>query len=351
MTFLLYGANGYTGELIARQAVANGLRPILAGRSEPPLAQLARELGLEHRVARVDDAVALDRAIGDTPIVLNCAGPFSQTARAVAGACIQRGAHYLDITGEIAVFESLAARNGEAENARVMLLPGVGFDVVPSDCLAAHVAKRLPSATHLTIAIQGSSRLSRGTALTSLEGFAAGRGAGTVRRGGRIERVAPAWKTRAVDLGAGHVRVTTMPWGDVATAFHSTGIPDVEVYMAIPAAVRRVMRYGRPLLPLLASAPVRRWIEARVRRGTPGPTAQQRARGWSRFWAQARDDAGYSATARLLTPEGYELTVHTALECTRRVLQGDWRAGYQTPSTAYGPDLVLAIDGVRREDV
>jgi short subunit dehydrogenase-like uncharacterized protein len=257
MTFLLYGANGYTGDLIARRAVAIGLRPVLAGRTSQAVARLADELGLEHRVARVDDAATLDAAIGDTALVLNCAGPFSRTASAVASACIRRRAHYLDITGEIGVFESLVARDAEAERAGVMLLPGIGFDVVPSDCLAAHVARRLPSATQLTIAIQGSTKMSRGTALTSLEGFAAGRGSGAVRRDGRIVRVPPAWKTRIVDFGAGPVRVTTMPWGDVATALHSTGIPNVEVYMAIPAALRRVMRYIGILLQLLAKPPVK----------------------------------------------------------------------------------------------
>ena len=350
MTFLLYGANGYTGELIARRAVASGHRPVLGGRTAEAVANLAGELGLDHRVSSVDDAKSLDSMIGDATTVLNCAGPFSRTAVRVASACMRRGAHYLDITGEMAVFESLAARSAEAVRANVMLLPGVGFDVVPSDCLAAHVVRRLPSATRLAIAIQGSTRMSRGTALTSLEGFAAGRGSGAVRSHGRIVRVPPAWKTRVVDLGAGPVRVTTMPWGDVSTAFHSTDVPNVEVYMAIPAMVRRLMRYGKPLLPLLACAPVRRWLEARVRRGAPGPTAEQRARGWSRFWAEARDEAGHAATARLLTPEGYELTVRASLECVRRVLSGDWRPGFQTPSMAYGPDLVLAIEGVRREE-
>ena len=351
MNFLLYGANGYTGELIARRAVENGLRPILGGRDAQAVARLAGELGLEHRVATVDEANALDAMIDGAPLVLNCAGPFSRTASAIASACIRRRAHYLDITGEIAVFESLVACGAEAKQAGVMLLPGVGFDVVPSDCLAAHVARRLPSATHLAIAIQGTTRMSRGTALTSLEGFSAGRGSGAVRAGGRITRVAPTWKSRVVDLGAGPVRVTTMPWGDVSTAFHSTGIPNVEVYMAIPAALRRLMRYGKPVLPLLASAPLRRWLEKRVKRGPPGPNAQQRERGWSRFWAEARDDSGRTATARLSAPEGYELTVRTSLECVRRVMSGDWRAGFQTPSKAYGPDLVLAIAGVRREDV
>jgi short subunit dehydrogenase-like uncharacterized protein len=348
MTFLLYGANGYTGELIARRAVADGLRPILAGRRREAVAQLAGELGLDHRVASVDDAGRLADVIADAPLVLNCAGPFSQTAFTVADAAIRRGVHYLDITGEIDVFESLAARSSDAERSGVMLLPGVGFDVVPSDCLAAHVASLLPSATHLAIAIQSTTRISRGTARTAIEGLSAGRGSGAVRRGGRIVRVPAAWKTRLVDFGMGPVRVTTMPWGDVSTAFHSTRIPDIEVYMAIPAVLRRAMRYGRPLLPLLASRPARGWLEAYVRRGAPGPTAGQRALGWSRLWAEASDDAGRTATARLFAPDPYELTVRASLECVRRVLAGVWRPGFQTPSQAFGADLVLAVDEVRR---
>ena len=349
MEFVLYGATGYTGELIARRAVARGLSPVLAGRSAEQLARLAAELGLAHRVAAVDDSAALDRAIGDLPLVLNCAGPFSRTADAVAEACLRRRAHYLDITGEMAVFEAMAARGGAAERAGVMLLPGVGFDVVPSDCLAAYVAQKLPGATSLAIAIQGSGGLSRGTAITALEGFGEGRGSGAVRKNGRIVRVPPAWKTRRVDFGTGPVLMTTMPWGDVATAYYSTGIPDVEVYMAIPAGVRRVMTYGRFLLPILASSPVRRWLTARVRRGSSGPSAEHRARGRSRFWAEARDAAGRTASATLTAPEGYELTVRAAIECVSRALRGEVRVGFQTPSMVYGADLVLSIEGVQRQ--
>jgi short subunit dehydrogenase-like uncharacterized protein len=351
MSFVLYGANGYTGELIARRAAASGLHPVLAGRNVDAVTRLANELGLEHRAANADDATALDAMIDGAPFVLNCAGPFSRTANSIASACVRRGAHYLDITGEIAVFESLARRDDEAKRARVMLLPGVGFDVVPSDCLAAYVARRVPGATRLAIAIHGGAQMSRGTALTGLEGFAESGGAGAVRAGGRITSVPPAWKSRVIDMGAGPVRVTTMPWGDVATAFHSTGIPNIEIYMAIPPAVRGMLRYGRPFLSLFASAPVRKWLESRVRSGAPGPNAEQRARGRTRFWAEARDDSGRAAAALLSAPEGYELTVRTSLEVARRVLSGDWRAGFQTPSTAYGPDLVLAIDGVSRADV
>jgi short subunit dehydrogenase-like uncharacterized protein len=173
-----------------------------------------------------------------------------------------------------------------------------------------------------------------------------------VRRHGRIVHVPSAWKTRTVDFGDGRpVPVTTMPWGDVSTAFHSTHVPSIEVYMAIPPKLRRLMRWGRPMLPLLGRRPVQRWLARRVRAGSPGPTAEQRARGRSAFWAEARDDAGGRAAARLFGPEGYELTARTAVECVRRVLRGEARPRFQTPSRAFGADFVLGVEGIRREDV
>jgi short subunit dehydrogenase-like uncharacterized protein len=347
----LYGANGYTGELIARRAGDRGLAPTLAGRNAESVAALAAELGFDHRIATVGDPATLDRAIEGHAVVLNCAGPFSRTASLIADACVRHGAHYLDITGEIAVFEGLHTRTDAAKKAGVMLLPGVGFDVVPSDCLAAYVAQALPSATQLTIAIQGSGGMSRGTLLTSLEGLGAGKGSGAVRRDGKIVRVPTAWKRRFVDFGDAPVPVTTMPWGDVSTAYYSTGIKNVEVYMAIPLGLRRLLRYGRWALPLVASAPVRKRLEARVRRGKAGPSADHRARGRSRFWAEARDAAGHSTSATLMAPEGYELTVRTALECTARAVGGDSRPGFHTPSSAYGPDLVMGVEGVTRSSI
>lgn len=348
--FLLYGATGYTGELIARRVAAAGLRPILSGRNAEAVSALARDLNLEHRIASVDDDAALDAAIESLPaanrIVLNCAGPFSSTAKQVAHACMRRGAHYLDITGEIAVFELMAHLGSEARTRGLMLLPGVGFDVVPSDCLAAHVARNLPAATSLVIAIQGIGRISRGTALTSIKNIGNG---GAIRRNGKIVHVPPAWKSRKVVFDGEPVEVTTMPWGDVATSFYSTGIPNIEVYMMIPVNMQRLLKYGRAFLPLLSSAPVRAWMSSRVRAGSPGPDEQQRARGRSCFWAEASDDAGKKYSARLFGPEGYELTVRTAVECVRRVLAGEALPGFQTPSRAFGPDFVLSVEGISRQ--
>lgn len=346
--FLLYGANGYTGGLIARMALERGLRPLLAGRDPAKIEPIAKELGLEYRAFALDDAPAIDAALKSARVVLHCAGPFSRTSGPMADACLRTGTHYLDITGEIAVFESLAARRAEAQSAGVMLLPGVGFDVVPSDCLAAHLKRRLPSATALALAIQGLGRISHGTATTMVENINRG---GLVRRGGQLTSVPAAWKTREVDFGRGPIKATTIPWGDVATAFYSTGIPNIEVFAAIPASTRMMMKASRPLGPLLASAPVQRFLKNRIKAQPAGPSDAERERGASFVWGEVSDDEGRKKRSRLRGPEGYTLTALTALAIVERVLAGISPAGFQTPSSAYGADFILGIEGVAREDL
>lgn len=346
--FLLYGSYGYTGRLIAERAREMGLTPLLAGRDAAAVEAQAAELGAPHRAFALDDTAALDAAVRETRVVLLAAGPFARTARPVVDACLRAGVPYLDITGELGVFESIAALDGRARDAGVMLMPGAGFDVVPSDCLAAHLARRLPTATSLTLAFQAVGGASRGTLTTMAEN--AGRG-GAVRRGGRIVPVPSAWKSMEVDFGRGPVTVTTIPWGDVSTAYHSTGIPDVAVYTRVPARQVRMMRATRRLGWLLDSAPVQRMMKRAIRRGPPGPTPEQRARGVSLLWGRVEDGEGRRAVSRLRTPEGYTLTARTAVEAVRRVLAGDAPAGFQTPSRAYGPDWVLEFEGVVREDI
>jgi short subunit dehydrogenase-like uncharacterized protein len=346
--FLIYGANGYTGELVAREAVRRGLRPVLAGRSGESLAALAGELGLAHRVFALDNPAAIDAGLADMTCVLHCAGPFAHTAKAMADACLRRRVHYLDITGEIAVFESLAARDAEARAAGVMLLPGVGFDVVPSDCLAMHLKQRLPGATHLALGFASSGRVSRGTATTMAENLHT---SGAIRRNGQITAVPVAWKTRTIDFGRGPVKAFTIPWGDVATAYHSTGIPNIEVYVAAPLGRRIAARLLRYFGWLLGTGPVQRFLKKRIRAGPPGPSALERATGKTYLWGEATDEAGRRVAARLTGPEGYTFTVLTALAVVERVLAGQAPPGYQTPAKVYGADFVLGVAGVTREDV
>lgn len=345
--FLIYGANGYTGALIAREAVARGHRPVLAGRNAEALATLASDLGLEYRIFALDDPGQVVDGISGNQAVLHCAGPFAHTYRPMADACLQAGAHYLDITGEVAVFEGLLARSTAAQAAGVMLLPGVGFDVVPSDCLAAHLKRRLPSAIHLALGFLSLGRVSRGTATTMAENIHRG---GLVRQEGVLRPVPAAWKTRVIDFGTGPVKAITIPWGDVSTAFHSTGIPNIEVYVPAPLGLRLAARASRTFGWLLGSRLAQGLLRRKIRARPLGPTEEERARGRSYLWGEVVDNTGQRVVSRLQGPEGYTLTVRAALVVVERVLAGDAPAGFQTPSTAYGCDFVLGLKGMVRTD-
>lgn len=354
--WILYGANGYTGELTARMAVQAGMRPILAGRSATAVAGLAQELNLAHHTAALDDALALDRLLaasdesGRPQVVLHCAGPFSRTSKPMVDACLRNGVHYLDITGEIAVFEALAARYDEAKHAGVMLLPGAGFDVVPSDCLAAHLNRRLPTARRLVLGIRALGGVSRGTATTMLEGIESGQG-GVVRVDGKLTMVPVGAKTRAIDFARGPRSTVLTPWGDVSTAYHSTGIPNIEIYMAFAPALVRAVQAGRYLAWLTKLPGLMSLLKRRVQSGPAGPTDEERAKGLCLLWGLVDDDEGNCAESRLQTPEGYTLTALSSLLIVRKVLAGLARPGFQTPSSAYGPDLVMEIPGVVRTDL
>jgi short subunit dehydrogenase-like uncharacterized protein len=322
--------------------------PASSSRARPrPIAALAGELGLEHRVADLENRTRLDGALAGVAAVLHCAGPFSRTSRLMLEACLRAKAHYLDITGEIPVFERAAARDGDAKGAGVMLLPGCGFDVVPSDCLASHLHRRLPSATDLALGLRTTGGPSRGTSLTLVEQLPHG---GAVRRGGKIVPVPPAWQSREIDFGDARLGAITIPWGDVATAWHSTGIPNIEVYLALPPAQRFAARASRYFNWALRSKPVQSVLRGRIRDGAAGPSAAERARTNTVVWGEARDGNSVVAS-RLFGPDGYTTTVRTALEIVARVLAGEAPPGFQTPSKAYGADFILGIEGYRREDI
>lgn len=346
--FLLYGATGYTGELIARRAVKRGLHPILAGRNAEKVAALANELALEHRVFALDDPAALDKGLAGIAVVLHCAGPFAHTSKPMVDACLRTKTHYLDITGEIAVFESLARRTAEAYSAGLMLLPGVGSDVVPTDCLAAHLKRRMPTAKKLTLAYMSTTGFSHGTATTAVENIHRG---GAVRSGGKITRVPAAWKTRKFDFGRGPVLSVLIPWGDVSTAFYSTGIPNIEFYSPSLASARPLMIASRYLGWLLGSSPVQKLLKRQIQSQPPGPNDAEREHGKSIAVGEVEDAAGNKMLSRLRGPESYKITVLTAIAIVQKVLDGKFTPAFQTPSLAYGADFILEIEGVTREDL
>jgi short subunit dehydrogenase-like uncharacterized protein len=343
--WMIYGANGYTGEVIAREAARRGLRPTLAGRSTTKVDALAAELKLPAKVFPLDDVAAVADALAGQRLVLNCAGPFSQTAAPMIEACLRAGVHYLDITGEIEGIEAAAARDDRAKAAGVVLLPAVGFDVVPSDCLAAMLHERLPTATHLQLAFRFSGGISPGTLKTTLE---AAPGGGRARIDGQVVKVPTAWKALRVPFPGHPFWAMSIPWGDVATAWYSTGIPNIETYIAYPRRQITLARLSRPLLSLLKIPPLLRLaqgIAGRVR--GPEPAKRESTRAW--FWGRVWDGTGRSAEATLDTAGGYQLTMLTALASIERVLAGGVGPGFATPSKAFGREFILEMPDTRIE--
>jgi short subunit dehydrogenase-like uncharacterized protein len=347
-TVLIYGATGYMGGLTARAALDRGLRPLLAGRTVERLTLLATELELEYRVASLADQEALDRSLRGVSVLLNAAGPFSATWQPLVEACLRCGVHYLDLTGEVLVFEAMRARGGEARHRGILLLPGVGFDVVPSDCLAAHVAARLPGAKTLRLAVSGLELVSKGSAVTLAEQL--GRPP-LVRRRGRLMSIPAGSLEHVFDFGSGPAASVAVSWGDLATAFNTTGIDNIETYFEATPAVRAMTSVSRFWGAILATPPWQLTLHALASWLPPGPDAAERGSRAAVIVAEVEHPSGRIACARLCTPEAYTLSAQTAVAIAAEVASGNYEPGFQTPARLYGADYILQFDGVTRETI
>lgn len=342
MPWMIYGANGYTGEMIAREAAKRGMRPILAGRNETAVTALANNLSLPSRVFSLDSEADILEGLHEIDLVLHCAGPFSETAEPMMMACLQTKTHYLDITGEISVFELAQALSSKAKKQKIVLCPGVGFDVIPTDCVAARLHELMPDATHLTLGFDSRSGLSAGTAKTTVEAMKQG---GRVRENGEIKTVGLGYSTREINFGNGSKFAVTIPWGDVSTAFHSTGIRNIEVYIPSSPKSVRMMRAANLARPILGMSLVQGILKKQAGK-VEGPNEEQRAKMPAYVWGEAVNTEGKKVVARLKTVNGYSLTVMGSLAVASFVLmEKNVTGGAYTPSKLMGSDLVERLDG------
>jgi short subunit dehydrogenase-like uncharacterized protein len=340
--WLLYGANGYTGELIAREAVKRGMKPVLAGRSKAKIEKLAAELGCKSAVFELNDHTSLVKALENTRAVLHCAGPFIHTASSMMQACLAMHVHYFDITGEIEVFELAHSVHEKAQRSGIVLCPGVGFDVVPTDCMALKLKLAMRDATHLALGFEATSGWSKGTAKTSIESAGAG---SRVRKAGKLITVPFASQTRTIDFGAGERIAVSIPWGDVSTAFYTTEIPDIEVFIASTQKYVEQMRRMNVLMPLFRQRWFRAMLKLAVQRRVIPPTQTQRDNNATLVWGETRNAAGKTLTGRMRTANGYSLTVNSSLGVLAEVLAGVPDPGFTTPALLVGPDFASSLPG------
>jgi len=350
---MVYGANGYSGTLIARYAAKYNLQPVLAGRREEAVKLLATKLNLPYQIFDLNDKHKAEAALKEIKVVIHAAGPYDFTAKQMLETCLITGTHYLDLNGDLDVFEMLKTYDLKAKQAGIMLLPGAGFDVVPTDCLALYLKKLLPDATELQLAFAIlNSSISRGTAITTINKLGE---LGASRKEGKIIAEPVGCNSMSVDFFTGKnkeerkIFVMSLPWGDVSTAYFTTGIPSIKTYTSMPPGSKWLLKFQGLFNWLLRKKTVRSFIKKQLDKRSAGPDDNMRNNAQSLVWGKVTNATGTSVTARLVCPEAYDVTAYSTLLIAQKILNGNFKAGYQTPASAYGENLVLEIDGVERD--
>jgi short subunit dehydrogenase-like uncharacterized protein len=322
-TWMLYGAAGYTGALIAQHARERGHRPLLAGRTAASVTTLAEKLDLPHRAVTLDDPAALNAALADVDLVLNAAGPFLHTAGPLAEACLNAGAHYLDIANELRVFRTLYDLHQRAQRADVTIIPGAGFGVVATNCLARYVSDAVGTTQRLEVAARAATaQRGRGIAASIRESLPYG---GWTRQAGHLHPTPLGSGTSTITLPDGPCGVMPFPTGDLEAAFQATGAPDIIAYSPIP---------DMPAAP-------------RPRASDPEPAGPRAYRSFG--WARATGPDGATAQAWLQTGESYAFTAAVSIRAVEETLTRSPRGAF-SPAAAFGADFALTIPGTTRID-
>ncbi len=345
--WLIYGANGYTGQLVVEEALRKGHKPILAGRSEQRIRPIAERTGLNYVVFDPSDANSLKKALSGVELVFNAAGPFTHTSTPIIKACLDYKINYTDITGEIPVFQNIFSYDSRAKQSGIALMPGIGFDVIPTDCLANYVTEQVPGALELELAFAGLEHISPGTMKTMVEMIPGG---GLVRRNSELVAYPLGRGAKKVLFPDGDHTVIPIIWGDLETAYHSTGVKNITTYMAYPDFMIPFLPAGIFVMQkLFKSKIIQRMAQKMISMTIKGPDENAREKNRSYVWARALDDKGDERQAWLDIPETYLFTAISSVLTIEKILELHPK-GALTPAMAFGADFVLEINGVKRYD-
>lgn len=340
---IIYGSYGYTGKLIIEECKENGLGVLLSGRNGEKLSQQSQETGYPFETVEIQDQQALERLLAKGHLVIHCGGPFIHTAEQMLFACMNTQTHYTDITGEYPVFEKLAGYDAQSREKEILVMPGVGFDVVPSDCLAVHLGNRMSDASHLELAFAMSKgRMSRGTNKTMTEGLGYG---GKIRKNGTLISTKIGHDVKEINFGPFTRKAMCIPWGDISTAWRSTGIDNIKVYMAVPDRMIRSAQWSNWFGWFLRLGWVKNYLLKRSDSLPAGPGKETREKGRSYLWGKVRNAAGSEIEARLEVPNGYLLTAKSAVLIAKKILADEVKPGYFTPAQYFGENLILDVKG------
>jgi short subunit dehydrogenase-like uncharacterized protein len=341
-SWMIYGANGFSGRRIAELAKSRGHRPVLAGRNRKEIEELAQKLELPAAVISLEEQEKILDALKGIDILLNCAGPFSKTALPLAEACMKAKTNYLDISGEWQVFENLFQMEEIIKSAAICVVPGVGFDVVPTDYAANKLKDQLPDATHLKIVFSYPGRMSPGTRRTVFEGLKLGN---YVRKDGQMKQIGLGTGIELGEESETLLLTFIIPWGDLSTAYKSTGIPNIEIKycLQVPGFIPKItlnLLYkslgsrafqwmGEKMLPLIL--PQHR-------------TQNDRTTAKTKIAASVRNSAGDCVTTHFEMEDVYEFTDRCAVSAVEKLQNSSSSMfGVYTPTQFFGCDFFESL--------
>jgi len=335
---MVYGANGYSAKLIIEELLSRGIKPVIAGRDKEKIITLAEQYSCEYLVFGLEEESIIDSAIKDFHTIINCAGPFKYTAKELIESCIRTKTNYLDITGEIPVFHLAFSKSEKAKESGIIIMPGVGFDIIPTDCLAKRLSEKMPDAVNLKLGfLNKKGKISRGTWLTTLEFLG---GTGLIRRDGKIVESEIGQYSIKFKKGKISFYGLSIPWGDVYTSYQSTKILNAEIYFGVPFIVYQLRKILTPLLKLFRIPLIKSITSYFIKKNLTGPDKNQRDSTKTYLWGRVENTKGEMIEEIYRIMEGYNLTALGAAECAERVLNNFVEPGTLTPSMAFGSDFL-----------
>ena len=347
-TWLIYGANGYIGKMLVYESIKEGLAPILAGRNGQKIFDLARETQLPCRVFDLTSKF-LNTFLEDCSLVVNCAGPYSTTSQKLLEACCETQTHYLDLSNEVWTYESIFEHANKWIRHDITVIPGLGFEVIPGDCLSAYLKRMLPDATKLSLGLSmRGTRASKGHLRSFVEAIAYG---GRIRSEGHLKKVPLAWKTKLIPYHALPSLSVAMPSPELSSSWMSTRIPNIETYVEMSTRSIRYLKMLRLFRPFLFIKPFLSWVKKQLKHVAQPPHSRVYQKGKGTIWGEVQNHAGVRKEFRIHTNEAYQFTCQSVIVIVKKVLSGSIGRGCHTPSTALGPDFILTCNHITIEDI
>lgn len=324
---LIYGAAGYTGKIIAARAKELNLDFEIAARQEDKIKVLAKELNVPFHVFNVEDKKGWQKALADKFVLINAAGPFEFTAKQAMNACLRAGVHYLDISAELATYQLAETLDNEAKSAAIQLMSGAGL-FVSYDALAVHLSKLVQEPQELKVGFRHYGGFSKGSIVSSKNIADLGI---LIRKNGEIIKN-PNPQSKVFSFGDQAVECIPTPLGGIVLSYKSTGIPNIEEFFSLK-------------LPALDIA------DLKAENLPDGPSEEERASGRNGLSGEMTGKNGKVVKAYIDAPSGYALTPLSVVAVAGRILNNDFKIGYQSPGSAYGEEILNDIPNLYLYDL